>query len=163
MKGRTTISYPLSIAVLTLPMLSYRVSLSKHTNFQTPNILTKAVRGLLRGRDDVRRAVKPSMSWLQATVALVTYIVELPLPILRTAVVVILGDSNICGNTLTSRTLTTTMLLTVSAAGLVRNEGLAYDTVLHARISRHDCVSLPNYCLYLGTGDVVSVQYRTLL
>ena len=58
------------------------------------------------------------------------YVVELPLPILRTAIVVVLGYSDTTGNTSTSHTLTITCLLTVSARGLVRNEGLSYVTVL---------------------------------
>ena len=66
----------------------------------------------------MRGAVKPSMSWLQAAVALVTHVVELPLPILPIVVVVVLGYSNTSGNTLTSYTLTITLLLTVRRAGL---------------------------------------------
>ena len=93
-EGRTTISYPLFIAVLALLALSYRISLTKHTNRQAAYNLARAVRGLLRGGDDVHGAVKPSMSSLQATVALVTHAVELPLPILRTTAVVVLCYSN---------------------------------------------------------------------
>ena len=129
-KGRTTISYLLFIAVLTLLALPYHISLTKHTNRQRTYNLTRAVRVLLRGGDDVRGAVKPWMSWLQATVALVTRVVELPLPILRTAAVVVLCYSNTTGNTLTSYTLPITLLRTVSPCGLVRNEGLSYIAVL---------------------------------
>ena len=102
------------------------------------------------------------MSWLQATVVLVTHVVERPLYIFGTAAVVVLCFSNTTGNTLTSYTLTISLLLTVSACGLVCNEGLSYIAVLRARTSRHDCVHLPDYCLSVGTGDVILVHYRTL-
>ena len=64
-------------------------------------------------------------------------VVELPLPILRTAVVVLvlLCYSNATGNTLTSYTITITLLLTVSARGLVRNHGLSYIAVLRTSSS----------------------------
>ena len=75
---------------------------------------------LRRGRDDVRGAVEPPIAWLQASVTLVPHVV-VP-PVLRTAAVVVLGCNNIIGNTLTSSvTLSTTFLLTISAARLVRN------------------------------------------
>ena len=79
MKRRTTISYSLLIAVLSLLALSYHISLTKHTNHQTAYNITRAVRGLVRGGDDVRAAVKPSMSWFQAQVVIVTHVVERPL------------------------------------------------------------------------------------
>ena len=75
---------------------------------------------LLRGMDDVRGAVVPPMAWLQASVTLVPHVVVLP--VLRAAAVFVLGCDNIIGNTLTSSvTLSTTSLLTISAAWLVRD------------------------------------------
>ena len=116
---------------------------SYHTNRQTTYNLTRAVRGLLRGGDDVRGAVIPSMSWLQATVALVTHVVEFPLRILRTAVVVVLCYSIAAGNTLTSYTLTITLLLTVSTCGLIATRTrttLRFFVLVFPDIITHLCV-----------------------
>ena len=168
MKCRAPISYPLFC--ITLPLLTppYRITLTKHTDRQTPYSLVRTVMGLLCGGDDVCGTVERSMTGLQASVAFVPHVVALPFPVLRTTVVVF-GCSSTTGNTLTSYTLTntviltTTFLLTVSAGGLVRNDGLSYITLLLAcTLSGHDCLRLPDYCLYLSTGYVVSVQYRTL-
>ena len=98
MKGRTTISYPFLSAVRTLLALSYRISLTKHADCQTPYNLTRAVLRRLRGMDDVRGAVVP-MAWLQASMTLVPHVVVLS--VLRTAAVFVLG-CKIIGNTLTS-------------------------------------------------------------
>ena len=101
-----------------LSSLSPTVSLTKHTDRQRTYNLTGALLGLLRDRDDVRGAVEPRMSWLLATVFRTSS--NFPPPLLRIAAVV-LGYSNTNGNTLTSYTLTTILLLKDSAAGLVRN------------------------------------------
>ena len=124
--------------------------------------------GILRGGDDVCGAVEPLVTWLQASMTFVPHVVVLSLPVLRTVLAFFFCFSCTTRNTLTSYAListfilVTTFLFTVSAGWLVRNEGLSYITILLARTpSGHDCVPLPDYCLYLGTGDVVSVQYRT--
>ena len=45
----------------------------------------------------------------------------------------------------------------------IRRPGLFTNfTNFGARTSGHDCVSLSDYSLYLGPGDVVLIQYRTL-
>ena len=67
-------------------------------------MLTTAVLEHLRYGDDVRGAVELSMSWLQATVAIVTRVVERLLRILRTAVVVVLRHNNNRESILTSDT-----------------------------------------------------------
>ena len=125
MKGRRTISYPLLCTVRTLLARSPTASLTKHTNRQTPNNLTRAVLRLFCGKDDVRGAVEPPMAWLQASVTHVSHIVVLR--DLRTAAVEVVGCNKIIGNTLTSSdTLSIAFLLTISAARLVRNLGLSY-------------------------------------
>ena len=118
--------------------------------------------GLLRGGHDVRGAVEKTISWLQATVTFVPYVTELSLPILCTSVAVVRGYRITTDNILTSHTLTTTFLHTLWACGLVRNNSLSYITVSRTCTMRHDCVPLPDFGLCLGTGDVVSVQDRTL-
>lgn len=93
---------------------------------------------------------------------LVPHVTVLPLPVLR-AVVAVFSCSSITRETISSLILTsmvtfvTSFPLTVSAGGPVRNESLSYITIILARTSRHGCAPLSGYCLYLGTGNVVSV------
>ena len=110
------------------------------------------------------RCSRTIMTWLQASVTFFfLYVAVLPLSVLRTAVSAFLCCGTTTRHTLTGYTfpstviLTTTFLLTVSAGGLVRNGGLSYITIILARTSRHGCAPLSGYCLYLGTGNVVSV------
>ena len=69
--------------------------------------------GFPRGGNDVCGAVEPSMTLLQATMTIVPRVVVLPLPVLRTAVV-IFGLSSTPRNTLTSYTVTSTFVPTTT-------------------------------------------------
>lgn len=96
--------------------------------------------------------VEPSMFWLQTTVGLALRVVVLLAYVLRTTILVILVGYSpyTTGNTLS------TFSAVLIASGLVCNESLLFATTL-CTIPRHERVSLSCCCLYLGTGDILSL------
>ena len=166
---------------------SYRIFLTSHTNRKATYMLTTAVLEHLRYGDDVRGAVEPSMSWIQATLTITSFSgmtctvqSNYRCPGSKQQWQLLRVSSNVCsasfgllllsffGITTIAKafllaTLTATLLITVSACGLVRIKGLSYITVLRTRTSRHDGLPLPANFLYLGMSDVVVVQTYTPL
>ena len=137
-------------AILTLLVPSYRITITKHTNRQTPYILTRTVTGFPSAADDVCGTVVSSISPIHASVTFVPHVVVPPPPVLGTADG-FFEYSSFTSNTITSYAVSSTaidsntFLLTVSAAGLVPGEGLSYLTnviLVHLHIIFDLCLTI---------------------